>query len=414
MAFTLAEKPHEWSPFHERPCTLDDLSADPLSSPGASGDCLAGDAAAAAGPGPLLAAVASLLCVVVLLWASSGAVKRVRRWLPLRARSRWAGLGAYVDEYAVEEEEAALRATEPRQPEACHAQAALDDGGDLCAICLNAIELEDLAIIKSPPARAAAAVADPQGCEHAYCVNCILQWAACKEAAWCPQCKHPFNYLYCHRQLDGTLSDAPVEESVCLLKRATWFVEHVKTLEKGKAVSGAMAAADDEVQPEWADPYYFQDEEDDGYDDEEEIEKYYFSSAAGAARVVLGNRRMGENGFMRSGRLYARPAPNSNAAASNAGGGGSGNIGKAGKGRAGGGSKAADAAAASAGAGGSGAGGSGGSGAGGSGAGGSGAGPSGPRAAAPAAGASQAARAPGRRAKRNARRAVVDYDDDDY
>lgn len=59
-------------------------------------------------------------------------------------------------------------------------------------------------------------------------VNCILQWAVQKEAPWCPQCKKPFNYLYTHRLLDGTLSDAPCEESVCLLKRATWFVEHVK------------------------------------------------------------------------------------------------------------------------------------------------------------------------------------------
>eukprot|EP00198_Chlamydomonas_reinhardtii_P009790 XP_001699127.1 predicted protein [Chlamydomonas reinhardtii] len=85
---------------------------------------------------------------------------------------------------------------------------------DVCAICLGEIELAETAIIK--------------GCEHQYCVNCILQWAVQKEAPWCPQCKKPFNYLYTHRLLDGTLSDAPCEESVCLLKRATWFVEHVK------------------------------------------------------------------------------------------------------------------------------------------------------------------------------------------
>ena len=47
----------------------------------------------------------------------------------------------------------------------------------------------------------------------------------------------------------------------------------------------------------------------DEYDDDEEVEDYYFSAAAGRARVVLGNRRHGPNGFISSGRLQARPAP---------------------------------------------------------------------------------------------------------
>ncbi len=59
-------------------------------------------------------------------------------------------------------------------------------------------------------------------------VNCILQWALYRDTPTCPQCKVPFNYLYTHKLLDGQLSDCPVEESVCLLKRATWFVEHIK------------------------------------------------------------------------------------------------------------------------------------------------------------------------------------------
>ncbi|KAG2484687.1 hypothetical protein HYH03_016516 [Edaphochlamys debaryana] len=241
--------------------------------------------------------------------------------------------------------------------------------GDVCAVCLSAIQPEELAIIK--------------GCEHEYCVNCILQWAQCKEAPWCPQCKAPFNYLYTHRLLDGTLSDAPVEESVCLLKRAQWFVDHVKTLENGKAVSGRMAA--EELPPEWIE--YGMYDEDVDFDDE--LEQYYLSSAAGRARVVLGNRRLGENGFMRSGRIYARPANNNNsnaaAAASS-----SASIGKAGKGRA-----AATTNRASAGAGGSGEGtvAASSSGAGPS------AGPSGPQ-----------APGQGRRAKRNARRAAADGD----
>lgn len=44
------------------------------------------------------------------------------------------------------------------------------------------------------------------------------------------------------------------------------------------------------------------------YDDEEEVEDYYFSSAAGRARVVIGNRRHGPNGFLSSGRIQARPS----------------------------------------------------------------------------------------------------------
>ncbi|GFR51356.1 hypothetical protein Agub_g13779 [Astrephomene gubernaculifera] len=254
----------------------------------------------------------------------------------------------------------------------------VDSNCEVCAICLNAIEPVDLAIIK--------------GCEHEYCVNCILQWALCKEAPWCPQCKKPFNYLYCHRLLDGNLSDIPVEESVCLLKRASWFVEHVKTLEKGKAVSAAMAA--EEIPPEWTDPYQYYDDEDDGYDEDEQIEKYYFSSAAGRARVVLGNRRLGENGYMRAGRMYARPANNNNGNQASS----SGGIGKAGKGRTPG-----------AKAGGSDAAGANGSGAAGASSGGSAAGPSTSSVGA-GEGSSHAGKGQGRRAKRNARRAAADLD----
>ncbi|KXZ43222.1 hypothetical protein GPECTOR_97g760 [Gonium pectorale] len=272
------------------------------------------------------------------------------------------------------------------------------DGGEVCAICLTAIEPVDLAIIK--------------GCEHEYCVHCILQWAVVKEqtAASCPQCKAPFNYIFCHRLLDGTLSDAPVEESVCLLKRASWFVDHVKVLEKGKALSAAMAA--EEAVGDWQELY---DEDDYDYDDDEQLEKYYFSSAAGRARVVLGNRRLGENGYMRAGRMYARPV---NGAASLPGSSVNANGGtcKAVKLRAPGskstvwdnpGAEAAPAAGSSAasrsGARGGAAGGS--SGAGGSSSGsGSGAGPSGSSNSA----ASSASKGQGRRAKRNARRAAAD------
>jgi hypothetical protein len=72
---------------------------------------------------------------------------------------------------------------------------------------------------------------------------------------WCPQCKSPFSYLFTHRQLDGTPSDYPVEESLTLLKRARWFVDELEAREKARALAaaaggcvsarGAAAAADD-------------------------------------------------------------------------------------------------------------------------------------------------------------------------
>ena len=54
---------------------------------------------------------------------------------------------------------------------------------------------------------------------------------------------------------------------------------------------------------DWHDYGRFYDE----YDDDEEVEAYYFSSAAGRARITLGNRRWGENGYVSSGRMHARP-----------------------------------------------------------------------------------------------------------
>lgn len=72
-----------------------------------------------------------------------------------------------------------------------------------------------------------------------------------------------------------SLNDYLFEESVCLLLRASWF--------KG------MPAF---TQPEEPEDYY----EDDDFDD------YYFKS-----NVRIGNRRWGDNGYVRAGRREARP-----------------------------------------------------------------------------------------------------------
>jgi len=176
------------------------------------------------------------------------------------------------------------------------AEEADEDGPNemTCAICLEQTPLADLALIK--------------GCEHQYCVNCILMWAVCKET--CPQCKAPFNYLITYRQLDGNITDYPTEESVCLLKRARWFEDYVKAKECGRSAAiFRNPNLEDELPShgDWADLY--EDMLDAELEEDEEIESYYFSSAAGRARVVLGNRRLGEGGYMRSGRVYARPVP---------------------------------------------------------------------------------------------------------
>ncbi|CAK9859902.1 unnamed protein product [Sphagnum jensenii] len=132
----------------------------------------------------------------------------------------------------------------------------------ICAICRDKIKLEETSQVK--------------GCEHSYCITCILQWAIHKSQPWCPQCRLPFTSLYVYRALDGSLNDYMFEESVCLLLRASWFkppppVPEVEDLED----------------------YH---EEDDCFDE------FYFKS-----NVRIGNRRWGDNGYVRAGRREARP-----------------------------------------------------------------------------------------------------------
>lgn len=165
-------------------------------------------------------------------------------------------------------------------PVFCFEEASLQEGASLpdeadwqCSICLEEIPLANVAIIK--------------GCEHHYCIGCIVNWCLLCDnkgvKATCPKCKGSFTFLRTHRLLNGALSDQLVEESLTLLKRATWLdttnpYKHV--------ISGPEENSEDD---------YLVDDED-----------YYFSPAAGKARVVLGNRRWGENGFVRAGHLRAK------------------------------------------------------------------------------------------------------------
>eukprot|EP00249_Psilotum_nudum_P021798 c28251_g1_i2 orf=1213-1851(+) len=131
----------------------------------------------------------------------------------------------------------------------------------LCAICRDKIKVEETAQIK--------------GCEHAYCVTCILRWASYKTEPWCPQCRLPFSFLFVYRALDGSLKDYMLEESVCLLLRAPWF----KPLRLQEF-----------------------DEQDDYQEEDDVYEEYYYTSP-----VRLGNRRWGDSGYVRTGRREARP-----------------------------------------------------------------------------------------------------------
>ncbi|KAF8118172.1 hypothetical protein N665_0006s0165 [Sinapis alba] len=147
--------------------------------------------------------------------------------------------------------------------------------GGCCAICLDTIPLQETAMVK--------------GCEHAYCVTCILRWASYKEQPTCPQCKHPFDFLNLHRSLDGSVEDFMFEESVCLLLRASWF----QPLEAVERVSyNGNDNYDFDIPPEYEE------------EDEDDLDEFYLHGSS----LRLGNRRWGDNGFVRSGRQEARPA----------------------------------------------------------------------------------------------------------
>ncbi|KAI5001971.1 hypothetical protein ZWY2020_026621 [Hordeum vulgare] len=146
-------------------------------------------------------------------------------------------------------------------------------GCGVCAICLDKIPLQETALVK--------------GCDHAYCVTCILRWASYKQTPVCPQCKHPFEFLSVHRSLDGCLHDYMFDESVCLLLRATWF----KPL---------VVEAHDEAQEE--EDIYRSYQYDDG--DEDDLYEEYISRSPS---IRIGNRRWGDNGYVRGGRREARP-----------------------------------------------------------------------------------------------------------
>ena len=75
--------------------------------------------------------------------------------------------------------------------------------------------------------------------------KCILAWTVHRDPPSCPQCKAPFASLLTFRKLDGSMSDYPVEESVCLLKRAIWFEAYLKV----SSLCSAARTALDQMAP---------------------------------------------------------------------------------------------------------------------------------------------------------------------
>ncbi|KAL7612259.1 uncharacterized protein LOC111912387 [Lactuca sativa] len=155
-----------------------------------------------------------------------------------------------------------------------------EDHHGVCAICLNQIALQETALVK--------------GCEHAYCVICILRWATYKKEPTCPQCKNPFEFLNIHRSLDGSIHDYMFEESVCLLLRASWFHPlHIEPHEEPEDHH--------HITQDFFYSYDYEEEEED-----EDLDEVYLGRASNI-NIRIGNRRWGHNGFVRAGKQEARP-----------------------------------------------------------------------------------------------------------
>ncbi|XP_024924379.3 uncharacterized protein LOC107404343 isoform X2 [Ziziphus jujuba] len=165
-----------------------------------------------------------------------------------------------------------------------------DNHGGFCAICLDKIVLQEIALVK--------------GCEHAYCVTCILQWATYSQNPTCPQCKNPFEFLNIHRSLDGSIQDYMFEESVCLLLRATWF--------KPLIVEDRKDVYDEPYVYDYVEDYH----EYDDLDEVDDLDEAYFNNSSS---LRIGNRRWGYNGYVSAGRQEARPVYRSNFQDSGAG-----------------------------------------------------------------------------------------------
>lgn len=199
----------------------------------------------------------------------------------------------------------AHEAPPPREARECKAASPLpvpvevmvDDGSDVCAVCLQHIEPVETAIIK--------------GCEHVYCATCILAWAAFKQPVpLCPQCKLPFDYLFTYVSLDGEVSDLLLEEPLVLLLQAPWFKpsERFGALfsKEGALLGKACDGTNNDEMFEADEEGYFDNDE---YEEHEEryVQRTGGGSAAASRWSVSDSRRRSSA----SAPKYSRFAPRS-------------------------------------------------------------------------------------------------------
>ena len=166
-----------------------------------------------------------------------------------------------------------------------------EDEGVLCAICHGSIKPQEAALVR--------------GCDHPFCVGCILNWAL--QRPKCPLCNTTFTHLWTYRMLDGTYNDFLVENHVELLTQTTWFKKQVSTDFSQRAVG---AGEDDDDYHEQLQYMYgggLEDEDVRAYFDE--MEDGLVGRRGGGGRRAFANRPWGSGGVVSAGRCQARARP---------------------------------------------------------------------------------------------------------
>ena len=189
----------------------------------------------------------------------------------------------------------AAAAAEAAAVEAAAAAAAACDGdsedeGVMCAICHGSIQPQEAALVR--------------GCDHPFCVDCILNWALQKPK--CPLCNMAFTHLWTYRMLDGTYNDFLAEEHVEMLQATKWFKKKVASDFTPRA-----AHPGDDEDDEYLEQLQYQfggaldEEEERAYFDD--MEEGLIARRGGGGRRAFGNRPWGAGGMVMNGRLQARP-----------------------------------------------------------------------------------------------------------
>lgn len=151
----------------------------------------------------------------------------------------------------------------------------------MCAICHGNIQPMQAAMVR--------------GCEHPFCVGCILNWTLQKSK--CPLCQTPFTHLWLYRELDGSYNDYLVESSVELLHCAQWF--------RGDVAGGSRLAQPGDEEPD--DYHEMLQYRFGGAEEEEDDEDYYYGLQERlSSRRPVGNRRFGQGGYVQAGRKAAK------------------------------------------------------------------------------------------------------------